>query len=393
MNLNKRRLFILLADDSRAQCETLTTLLEQAGHDVHYVHSGEEAIAFCKRYRPDLILMDLVMPGIGGIAALSHLRDSTTRYWIPVLLMGEARSPQIILEGYHAGADDFLVKPIQPALLLAKVNVFARIIRAYPQINADSKRLADYFDENESEQTLAAELIQRLSAHDPLQASRLQQYHCSQSRFCRDVVSLRHTRHGDEYLLLADFQQDGLSTAICAYSLIEGFHQLINQQLEPEQLLQRLNQHYIERFGHTRPVRFLLCHIQPAQHTLTLWNGDMDVVLLVGQDGRQRHSLASNSERLGSGSHPLLHSSTYHGWHHGDRLIVLTVTRQGPMPERDALLNDLAKLASDGPMDAFHTRFAASARSRNACQDLRFTLTLCELHTSETPARQGSPVH
>ena len=112
---------ILIVDDSPTERQYLNEILVKGGFDVVTSDSGEDALAKAKMLKPDLILMDVVMPGMNGFQATRAItRDAETRN-IPVLICTTKSQETDKIWGLRQGAADYMVKPVQPDELLAKI--------------------------------------------------------------------------------------------------------------------------------------------------------------------------------------------------------------------------------------------------------------------------------
>jgi len=112
---------ILVVDDSATDRQHLSELLSRSGYKVSTADSAEEALAKVKQLRPDLVLMDVVMPGQNGFQATRTLtRDDATKH-IPVILCTSKSQETDKVWGMRQGARDYVVKPVSPADLLAKI--------------------------------------------------------------------------------------------------------------------------------------------------------------------------------------------------------------------------------------------------------------------------------
>lgn len=113
---------ILLIEDSPTDTAVLTQLLERNGHQVLSSHSAEDGIELCKRELPDLVLMDVVLPGMNGFQATRALsRDSATSA-IPVLIVSTKGMETDRAWGLRQGAKDYIVKPPDENALVARIN-------------------------------------------------------------------------------------------------------------------------------------------------------------------------------------------------------------------------------------------------------------------------------
>jgi twitching motility two-component system response regulator PilH len=112
---------ILVVDDSATERHVLVTLLESKGYTIVTASNGEEGVAAAKRELPDLILMDVVMPGMNGYQATRTIsRDDATKH-IPVIMCTSKDQETDKIWGMRQGALDYMVKPVDGEALLAKL--------------------------------------------------------------------------------------------------------------------------------------------------------------------------------------------------------------------------------------------------------------------------------
>ena len=113
---------ILLIEDSPTESAVMTQLLERNGHQVLTSGSAEDGIEACRRERPDLVLMDVVLPGMNGFQATRALsRDADTKA-IPVLIVSTKGMETDKAWGMRQGARDYIVKPPRESELIARIN-------------------------------------------------------------------------------------------------------------------------------------------------------------------------------------------------------------------------------------------------------------------------------
>ena len=113
---------ILLIEDSPTEAAVITQLLERNGHQVSTSANAEDGIASCKRGQPDLVLMDVVLPGMNGFQATRALtRDADTSH-IPVLIVSTKNLETDRVWGMRQGAKDYIVKPPRESDLIERIN-------------------------------------------------------------------------------------------------------------------------------------------------------------------------------------------------------------------------------------------------------------------------------
>jgi twitching motility two-component system response regulator PilH len=116
---------ILVVDDSPTERAALSEILARNNFAVTMAEDGEEAITKAKEGQPDLILMDVVMPGLNGFQTTRTLSgDSATKY-IPIIICTTKGLETDKVWGLHQGAKDYVVKPVKPNELIAKINALS----------------------------------------------------------------------------------------------------------------------------------------------------------------------------------------------------------------------------------------------------------------------------
>lgn len=128
------RPLILVVDDTRQNLELLSKLLERGGYDVAQAMDGPEALELATKETPDLILMDILMPGMNGIEVCRRLKADPATQGIPVIFLTAKSESVEILAGFDAGAVDYVTKPFRVSELLARVHVHVELRRARQEI-------------------------------------------------------------------------------------------------------------------------------------------------------------------------------------------------------------------------------------------------------------------
>ncbi|ADU09731.1 response regulator transcription factor [Micromonospora aurantiaca] len=118
---------VLVVDDERSLAKVVASYLERDGHEVSCVFDGRSAVAAARRDRPDVVVLDLALPGLDGIEVCRQIRTFTDCY----VVMLTARSEEVDkLIGLGVGADDYLTKPFSPRELVARIRAMLRRPRA-----------------------------------------------------------------------------------------------------------------------------------------------------------------------------------------------------------------------------------------------------------------------
>lgn len=119
---------ILIVDDSPTEAHVLRGILERNGFDVATAENGAEGIALARELRPDLVLMDVVMPGLNGFQATRQLSRDPQTSGIPVIIVTTKDQDTDRVWGLRQGARDFLTKPVSEKTLMEKISVVLELV-------------------------------------------------------------------------------------------------------------------------------------------------------------------------------------------------------------------------------------------------------------------------
>jgi DNA-binding response OmpR family regulator len=112
---------ILLVDDSETILEMERMILQQDRYDVVTARDGQEGVTKALELKPDLILMDVIMPGLDGFAAVRRLREHPGTSRVPIVMVTSKAEAESMETGYESGCSDYIIKPIDRMELVAKV--------------------------------------------------------------------------------------------------------------------------------------------------------------------------------------------------------------------------------------------------------------------------------
>lgn len=123
---------ILVVDDEADILQLIQYNLEKEGYKTLTTASGEEALREARRHLPNLIVLDLMLPGLDGIEVCKQLRSSEDTKYIPILMVTAKSEESDIITGLEVGADDYITKPFSPKVLIARVRAILRRSRRNP---------------------------------------------------------------------------------------------------------------------------------------------------------------------------------------------------------------------------------------------------------------------
>lgn len=124
---------IMIVDDEVSNIEMIGAVLEDS-YEICFARSGEDALRLAETARPDLILLDIVMPGMDGYEVCRRLKDAASLAEVPVIFTTGLYEPEDEVSGFAAGAIDYVIKPIQPLVLQSRVRNHLELKRMRDQL-------------------------------------------------------------------------------------------------------------------------------------------------------------------------------------------------------------------------------------------------------------------
>lgn len=213
---------VLVVDDLPANVRLLDAVLSPRGYRVLGAGSGPEALALVAEHRPDLVLLDIVMPEMDGYEVCRRLRQDPGTAFLPVVMI-TASGDQERLLAISAGADDFVTKPFDQAELIARVRSLLRIKRYHDTIEGQAAELAEW---NRTLERRVQEQVEQLERMGRLR------------RFLSPQLADLVVSSGDESFL--DSHRRDITVVFCDLRAFTAFA----ETAEPEEVMGVLNDYY-----------------------------------------------------------------------------------------------------------------------------------------------------
>ena len=156
---------ILIVDDNPTNVKVLQTRLAAEGYEVVTAGDGEEGLAAARREKPDLILLDVMMPKLDGLEVCRRLRADPAFPFTPIIMVTAMADSKDVVAGLEAGGDEYLTKPIDHAALAARVRSMLRIKRLHDEVEALAAEVKEWnasLERRVAEQVAELERVGRL---------------------------------------------------------------------------------------------------------------------------------------------------------------------------------------------------------------------------------------
>ncbi|WP_018873521.1 fused response regulator/phosphatase [Thioalkalivibrio sp. ALJ16] len=290
---------VLIVDDDPHNRRLLRMMLAGSGYRTREATNGREAVEACREARPDLVLMDVMMPEMDGFEATRQLKAEMDGYFVPVIFLTAMDDEASLLRGIECGGDDFLSKPLNLAILKAKIHAMERLRDLHEGLRTRNEALMRAQARQAWEEETAEALFSRAITRRNRGLDRLHLYRCAAATFSGDVVLSDFTPDGGLRVLIGDFTGHGLSAAIGAYPVSETFHSLTAEGVGDHELLHELNHVLHDFLPPTMFMGAILATFAPDGRSVQLWNGGMPDAWLCDAQADRARRIASQAMPLG----------------------------------------------------------------------------------------------
>jgi CheY-like chemotaxis protein len=290
---------VLIVDDDPPTRLMLGTLASQLGYRTVYAKNGETAISVFAAEQPDIVLMDMYLPGMQGDEAMTELRALSGERWVPIIFVTIAGEVGRHVATLVRGADDYLVKPVDQDVLGAKLEVARRTIALQRQVEEKTRELRRYRDDAENEMRMAKEVIDRLVHADRVADPMASHWILPAANFSGDLVAVARTPTGVLHVMLADGTGHGLSAALSVLPITPSFYAMTAKGLPIELIASTLNRTIREQLPVGRFVATTLVSVNSVQREVKVWNGGNPPLLALAADGTIQRKISSRHLALG----------------------------------------------------------------------------------------------
>lgn len=289
---------ILLVDDDDLMRDWIGAVLVDMGHEVVSAADGKEALALFAQHQPELALLDQVMPGMSGFEVARQIRAANS--WIPIIFVSAYSGNEEVLEGLHAGGDDYLFKPVNEEVLCAKIKVYQERLRMSQKLVEQNGLLLNYQEQIREEQNVAREFIEQFTSLDKISDPLVRFLLRSADNFSGDLIAVARTPGDCLHVLLADSAGHGLTSALAVIPITQPFYQMTAKGFDVPSIVKELNRGVRNYLPLPRYVAAVVLSVDPVQQVIQVWNGGCpDALLFSPNGGGVAHRFKSKQLPLG----------------------------------------------------------------------------------------------
>lgn len=297
--MGEATLKVLIAEDSDGDRLILETIIEQAGYVAIPAADGHQALVAFEKHRPDIVLLDVIMPNMGGLEAAEMLRERYQDDLVPILFLTSLTDTDSLVKCIEAGGNDFIPKPYNGVVLKSKIKAFARMREMHQTLSAQKEQIELNNVHLIQEQTVAKQVFDQIAHSGSLDDGYLRYYMSPLAVFNGDIIVADISPTGSLIVLLGDFTGHGLPAAIGSMPLATTFYGMVRKGFSVSDIVTEINQ----KLHEILPVGFFCCatcvDINLEQRRMRYWNGGLPASFLYKSKSNEMVELASKNLPLG----------------------------------------------------------------------------------------------
>lgn len=270
-----RRLKILVADDTDTDRLILESIVRKEGHNVVSACNGLEAVEVYRVERPDIVLLDALMPELDGFGAARKIKELAGDELVPIIFLTSLSDTESLVQCLDAGGDDFLSKPYNRIILQAKIKSFNRMRELHSTMLTQRDQIVQYNNRLLQEQMVAKHVFDNVAHSGCLNANNVRYFLSSLAVFNGDVLVAAMRPSGSMMVLLGDFTGHGLPAAIGAMPLASTFYGMVPKGFSMTDILREIN----GKLKNILPVGIFCCAVMMdinfRKKKIKIWNGGL----------------------------------------------------------------------------------------------------------------------
>ncbi|MCP4132778.1 MAG: fused response regulator/phosphatase [bacterium] len=285
-SLDGYKALILIVDDVPKNIQVLGNILNKESYRIAFATDGKQALDMVYNLHPDLILLDIMMPEMDGYEVCRKLKESRDTRDIPIIFLTAKTETEDIVKGFQFGAVDYVTKPFNSAVLLARVQTHLELKRAKDTMKLDLE-LARNIQENILPKNI-----------DKIDGLAFSTRYYPLSEVGGDIYDITEIKPGYVRVFLADATGHGVQAALVTMLIKSEYNQLKRILKEPAELLESLNNFYIDSYKSVA-VFFtcLVCDIDLNKNRLIFASAGHPAQYLISNDSLEE--LAHTGKMIG----------------------------------------------------------------------------------------------
>jgi len=290
---------VLVADDNDTDRMLLSAIVKAEGYNVITARNGEEAINVFKEHRPQLVLLDALMPILDGFQVARQIKSLAGETFVPVIFLTAITAADELAKCVDSGGDDFLSKPYNKIILQAKLSALERQRQLHDTMLKQRDQIAGHNAYLMHEQSAAKAVFDRVAHTGSLDSPNIKHLISPLAVFNGDVLLAARNPGGSLYVFMGDFTGHGLTAAIGAMPLADVFYGMTQKGFLLEDVIRECN----KKLHAVLPPGQFCCatmvDINYNKHSIECWSGGLPPGYVIRAGERSIEPIASAHLPLG----------------------------------------------------------------------------------------------
>ena len=369
---------VLIVDDVKLNRKILSICLAKDGHTLFTAKNGQEGVELFEKEKPDLVIMDIMMPVMDGYEATRIIKEKAGESFVPIIALTSLEEEKGLAKCIAAGADDFLSKPVTPTILNAKIDSLMRIRALY---NAVSEQR----NEREREMEFAEKIYSQIINQGNMEETNINYWMSPMSMFSGDILLIARSPSGPINVIMGDFTGHGLSAAMGAIPASEIFYAMTARGNAINEIAMELNRKLKKLLPSNIFLAAGIVQVDSDKGTATIWSGAVPDIFILGKEGGVKKRLESRNLPLGVVDNDTLGSTIeVVALAQGDRLCIFSdgvteaVRADGEMFEEERLEECLGRHRGSGLLEGVKTAVDKFCGGHSQSDDVTMVEITCD---------------
>jgi len=289
----------LIVDDERTNLLVLRAMLEHDGHQVIQAGNGGDAVLAFERERPDMVLIDVLMPVMDGYEATRRIKALAGDRFVPVIFLTALTDEASLARCIEAGGDDFLIKPCNRVILQSKISALLRLRELYRAREQQRDEIRMHHKRLQQEQNIAERIFSKVVHRGCLDSPGIRYLVSPAALFNGDLLLAARRPSGGLLVMLGDFAGHGLPAAVGALQTAETFYVMTAKGYSIGDIVGEINQKLKAALPPELFFAACLLDLDASGTSLAVWNGGIPDVLIRDAQGKGLRRLPSRHLPLG----------------------------------------------------------------------------------------------
>lgn len=294
---------ILIVDDLAANRKLLKGMLGALAtcstHILLEAENGDQALTVYAKEKPDLVLLDINMPGMSGYDVASAMKSLAKNDYIPIIFVTALSAEQGLYTALQSGGDDYICKPFDIGVLESKIHAHLRIRELNREILENNERLKQQNSQLKREQELIEHFFENALAKSFLDERYIRYHMSSMSAFNGDVFLSHKGADGGLYLLVGDFTGHGLTAAMGTLPVAMIFFEMTRKGVSLKDIIVETNRQLHELMPTSMFLAATFVYLHPCGKKVSIWMGGMPETFLISGNNQLKQVLHSRNLPLG----------------------------------------------------------------------------------------------